>query len=77
MGEADRHLLTSFVEKVEVINLEMSNTNLVETAVSLRKNKRIKLPDAIVAACALLHKATFVTADKELFKITGLDLLRI
>jgi len=77
LEEADKYLMNSFMEKVDVINLEMSNDRLIDTAVSVRKKGRIKLPDAIIVACALLHNAIFVTADKELFKIEGLSLLRI
>ncbi|MBO4329006.1 MAG: type II toxin-antitoxin system VapC family toxin [Rhodocyclaceae bacterium] len=43
-------------------------------AILLRKQYRIKLPDAIIVATALENALPFLSADKALRKITELDL---
>ena len=36
--------------------------NVVDTTIVLRKNRKIKLPDAIIAATALVHNMTLLRA---------------
>lgn len=44
-----------------------------ETTIQLRRNHRLKLPDAIIAATALTHEAILLTHDEQLHGIPGLD----
>lgn len=44
-----------------------------EQTIRLRRAIRLKLPDAIIAATALTHKAILVTNDKALHMIPELD----
>ena len=67
------HLLNSFVLDSMVIGL---SDQIVEQTIVLRKKYRIKLPDAIIAATALIKDLVLVTRnDKDFVKIEGLELL--
>lgn len=46
-----------------------------EKTIDLRKNHRIKLPDAIIAATAITFDLPLISADKGLKKIDELDLI--
>ena len=55
-----------------VIVLELSR-NIVNQTIQLKKIKKMKLPDAIIAATALVHNLTIVSRNKSDFKnIDGL-----
>ncbi len=40
-----------------------------DTAILLRRQRRIKLPDAIIAATAKVHRLTLLTLDRALLKV--------
>ena len=52
------------VELTQAVRLE---------AIRLRKQKRLKLPDAIIAASALEHNATVLTNDQTFLSTDGLN----
>jgi predicted nucleic acid-binding protein len=45
--------------------------DIEESAIMLRRKNRIKLPDAIIAATALLLDATLITNDDALLRLNG------
>jgi predicted nucleic acid-binding protein len=45
-----------------------------ETAISLRRSFNFKLPDAIIAATALVFDATLISNDDDLLRLNGHDL---
>lgn len=45
---------------------------VLDEAVKIRQQFRIKTPDAIVAATALVHRLTLVTADRGFRRVSGL-----
>ena len=51
------------------------NNDVKEQAILLRKKYVVKLPDAIIAATAIVHELPLVTADRGLVKIEELDLI--
>ncbi len=54
---------------------EISLTNEIkEKTIEIRKTYRIKLPDAIVAASAIVNNLSLITADKGFNQIEELDL---
>jgi predicted nucleic acid-binding protein len=53
----------------------MNNYQLIETMISIRKNFRIKLPDAIIAGSAINRNAILVTRDAGFLKIASLQVL--
>ncbi|MEZ4525280.1 MAG: type II toxin-antitoxin system VapC family toxin [Desulfobacterales bacterium] len=51
------------------------NTSIVEQTVRIRRQYRIKLPDAVIAASCLVHDLTLVTVnDKDFEGIDGLNM---
>jgi|ERR1017187_442128 predicted nucleic acid-binding protein len=50
---------------------------LAEMVITVRKKYGLKLPDAIIAATAMLQNFTIITADKEFSRIPELDSLMI
>ena len=82
----------SFINKIEVLSHSLAdsklqafialaaiydiNNDIIEQTIDLRKKHKIKIPDAIVAATALVYNLTLVTRNINDFKnIPGLDLL--
>jgi predicted nucleic acid-binding protein len=66
-------ILTDFMNAAKILNLDDS---IVNETISLRKNYRIKLPDAIMAATSLVNDLTLITRNVADFKnITGLELI--
>ena len=59
----------SFLENAVIIGLD---DEIVDTVIQLRRNKRIKLPDAIIAATARVNQWTLVTRNENDF--SGIEL---
>ena len=55
--------IRDFLDAVSIIPL---NADVENTAIHLRRATRLKMPDAIVAASAIVSKAVLVTYDREL-----------
>jgi toxin FitB len=66
-------LLTEFMNDANVIALIH---DIVEESIAIRKANKIKLPDAIIAATAIVHGLTLITHNTKDFKdIAGLKSL--
>ena len=68
----DRVLFAEFCERVETVGLAMSDVDLIDAAVRIRRETKLRLPDAVVAATALARNATLVTADGDFDKVADL-----
>jgi len=64
-NKKDLQVLQDFINDATVIELE--KTIKLKTA-ELRKSYKIKLPDAIIAATALIHNFTLITRNTKDFK---------
>lgn len=53
------------------------NSQIKDQTILLRKLYRIKLPDAIIAATAIVNNLPLITADKGFSKIENLELILI
>ena len=72
-AEKDLELLHNFISDALVIELEQA---IKLKAADIRNVYRIKLPDAIIAATALIYDLTLVTRNTEDFKnILGIKLV--
>ncbi|HEX8023883.1 type II toxin-antitoxin system VapC family toxin [Mucilaginibacter sp.] len=72
-SDADLQLLANFINDVTIFELEKAIK--LKTA-EIRKTNRIKLPDAIIAATALVHELTLVTRNvKDFDQIKGLKVI--
>lgn len=72
LSSSDQDLFEVFLQRVEVVDLSQQDVALLEKVIELRRTSRLKLPDAIIAASALLNAASLVTADKELKRVESL-----
>ena len=61
--------IRDFLTKITVAGIE---SNIKELAIALRKQYRLKLPDAIIAATAQSLNATLFTNDVRLANLTGI-----
>lgn len=74
LSSHDKTLFDDFASMVNVLDLQASNIVLKNKIIEIRNKYRLKLPDAIVAASAIVHDALLVTADKDFKKVKGLQL---
>ena len=71
--EEDAALFSQFIKRVEVIDLVSDNGVLKNKILKIRSSRKVKLPDAIIAASSLTSGCTLVTADRQLLNMAGLD----
>jgi len=62
----------SFISDSIIVDI---NPDVITNCVTIRKSKKIKTPDAIIAATALAHNYTLITNNEKDFK--NIDGLRI
>lgn len=74
LNECDRGLFERFSQQVDVIGLDIDNRLLMQTIVDMRRQYRLKLPDAIIAATAVCQNAFLVTADRDFQSLPDLSL---
>jgi predicted nucleic acid-binding protein len=71
--QRDLEVLQNFINDVTVIELDQSIK--LQTGI-IRKAHRIKLPDAIIAATALVYQLSILTRNVDDFsRITGLEIV--
>ena len=71
----DIELFNVFIEKIEVIDLTSNNNELHQQILTIRKDKKLKLPDAIIAGCSLYKNFTLIIADKKMLEIDKVPVL--
>lgn len=60
--------IRGFLETFDVVALE---AQVAESAVMLRRNNRLKLPDAVILATAECRQALLVTRESKDFRVDG------
>ena len=55
--------IAEFISEIEVVYI---SDEIIEKTIDYRKNLKLKIPDAIIAATAKVKELTLVTADKSL-----------
>lgn len=75
LTEADKQLFKSFLSRVHIIDVADENGELILLITKIRMKKKLKLPDAIIAATALQSKATLITADTSFKHIPNLKVI--
>ena len=73
----DKELFDTFASMINVFDLCATDIILKNKIVELRNTYRLKLPDAIVAATAIINNIVLVTADSDFKKIKELQLITI
>lgn len=70
--DKDFKIIKKFVASSKIFDL---TEEIIETTIQVRKSKRIKIPDAIIAATALAFGFTLLTRNTEDFKgVAGLKI---
>jgi predicted nucleic acid-binding protein len=64
-SEAEQNIMETFVSGSTILDL---NNDIVNTTIAIRKNKKMKLPDAIIAATARVYGLTLVSRNMSDFK---------
>ena len=67
-------MIRNYLTKCDIVDI---NSDVCERTILLRRNYKLKLPDAIVAATAMTYNATLITADVGLYRLEGGEGLRI
>ncbi len=68
----NKFLFTEFIELVEVYPITKDNKILLLQNIAIRKKYKLKLPDAIIAATAIVNNATLFSAANIFAKIFNL-----
>ena len=72
-SEQQTIILNEFINASEIFALEEP---IILKAIDIRKTHKTKLPDAIIAASALVNELTIITRNtKDFDKIEGLEVL--
>jgi hypothetical protein len=71
----DKQLFDALCRRIETIWLAEESIELLDKAVRLRQEHRLRLPDAIIAATAMINDAALITADDDFRAIDGLEIL--
>ena len=70
MSKGEEIIVRDFLDKITVVGLD---NNIKEFAIALRKNYKLKLPNAIVAATAKSLNANLLTNDLKLRNLTEIN----
>ncbi len=67
----EKNIMEAFVDASTVLHI---NDDVVNQTIALRKSRKIKLPDALIAATALVYKLTLLTNNtKDFENINGMN----
>jgi len=69
----EKNTMEFFIDNSHIINI---NDYIVKTTITIRQNYRVKLPDAIIAATAIVYSLTLISRNSKDFKdIKGLNFI--
>jgi predicted nucleic acid-binding protein len=73
LSEAEANLIREFLRTLSCVSLTES---ILDRAAQIRRNYRVRLADALIAACALVEGCTLVTRNVEDFRrVDGLNIV--
>ena len=70
LSSTEERQIRDFISSIEIIGLR---SDVKEEAIAFRRQNRLKIPDAIIAASAKVLGATLLTNDSTLLKLTGVS----
>lgn len=65
-------IVKSFIEDTNILPL---SPDVVAQSVAIRRSRKIKTPDAIIAATAIVNNLTLITSDSDFNNIEGLKII--
>ncbi|MBM4166493.1 MAG: type II toxin-antitoxin system VapC family toxin [Ignavibacteria bacterium] len=72
LTKENEELIEQFLSDIEIIEM---NQEIKRETIHLRKNHKLKLPDALICATSLYKDATLLTYDKKLKKVNEINVL--
>jgi tRNA(fMet)-specific endonuclease VapC len=72
LGVKDLYLFDEFEGQIKIFFLDKDNDSIFKETIKIRKKYKLKLPDAIIAATAIVNNATLLSADDIFAKIYNL-----
>jgi tRNA(fMet)-specific endonuclease VapC len=69
LTQNDKELFNEFISRIEVVDLDYDDEELIAQILLIRKSRSVKLPDAVVIASALVNGAMVVTNDAHMHKV--------
>ena len=72
MDRVEEEAVEAFIQTCQVVEL---TDDIKQVVIELRRQHRLKLPDAIVAATAFWLNVPLLTADKGFSRVSGLDVV--
>ena len=72
LSDEDRLLFQRFLARVDVVDLCSGDDMLKGKVLALRAEKKLKLPDAVIAASSAVHACILLTAYSHLLKTPSL-----
>lgn len=70
--KSKEQIVKAFVQDASVLPL---GSAVVTECVKIRRSRKIKTPDAIIAATAIVHELTLITSDNDFKNINGLKII--
>jgi len=70
--KSKEQIVKEFIHDANVFSL---THDVVKQCVTIRRSRKIKTPDAIIAATAIVHKLTLLTNDGDFRNIPGLQII--
>jgi predicted nucleic acid-binding protein len=71
-SEVNESIIKEFIDNSHVLGISQK---VVEHCIQIRRSRKIKTPDAIIAATAITHCLTLITSDSDFTNIPGLMLI--
>ncbi len=65
-------IVQEFTQDATVLGL---TPDVISECIKIRRSKKIKTPDAIIAATAIVHSLTLITSDSDFDNIQGLQVI--
>ena len=72
LGLNDIFLFEELENEISIFYITNENNSLVKETIKIRKKYKLKLPDAIIAATAIVNDATLFSADDIFSKVFNL-----
>lgn len=74
ISKTKKSLLNDILKDCEIFEM---NDTIKQMCIKLRQQYKIKIPDAIIAATAIIYKVPLITSDRDFEKIKEIDLIFI
>ncbi len=72
LNEDENAVVERLLQDCTIIDI---NSEIKRTVIEMRRTNKLRLPDAIIAATSKYLNIPLMTADKDLIKINGLNIL--